>query len=75
MPHESTVAHEHEQRLSKEDNSNTTSQKTDEVQNNVDEVSWVTIIITSLGTVGIMFFNYYVLVISPGRASSFYELF
>lgn len=45
MPHESTVAHEHEQRLSKEDNSNTNSRKIDEMRNNIDEVSSLIIIL------------------------------
>ncbi|VVC33953.1 Hypothetical protein CINCED_3A008224 [Cinara cedri] len=41
MPHESTVAHEHEQRLSKEDTSSSTTKTTEpapaELQNNADE--------------------------------------
>lgn len=41
MPHESTVAHEHEQRLSKEDANPITMLETvgETVQHNVDDVS------------------------------------
>lgn len=40
MPHESTVAHEHEQRQSKEENTNTTTLDTvGEIRHTEDEVS------------------------------------